>query len=308
VRGLAAGALLLAGTIGAIGGWSAVRLSSISTRPAAFAAGGPERILILGYGGGNHPGAYLSDSMVLVSNDGGNSTAISIPRDLWVQLPPGSGRYARINEALQDGYNSGGLDAGGNLAAQKVQDVIGLPVTGWVLENFDGFRQMVDALGGVDVDVERAFSAQYPVNDNPDVDARWKVIHFDAGWQHMDGERALEYARARYADVPQEASDFARSARQQRLIAAIRDKAMSPAGALHFIPLVNALASGVHSNLPMTELATFVAGFHPDQARHVTLDSVVVDGTSADGQDILLPRNGNYALIADYVKKELGVS
>src|SRR5579862_2963853 len=113
-----------------------MRLSSISTRPMALALNGPERILILGYGGGNHPGAYLSDSMVLVSNDGGKSAAISIPRDLWVQLPPGSGHYSRINEALQDGYNSGGLDAGGNLAAQKVQEVTGVPVTGWLLEDF----------------------------------------------------------------------------------------------------------------------------------------------------------------------------
>lgn len=307
MRGLAAGLLFLVCAAGAIGGWSAVRLSSISTQPAAFAVSGPRRILILGYGGGNHPGAYLSDSMVLVSNDGGKSTAISIPRDLWVQLPPGSGRYSKINEALQDGYNNGGLDAGGNLAAQKVQDVVGVPVTGWVLQDFEGFRAMVDAVGGVDVEVERAFSAQYPVNDDPDVDARWKVVHFDAGRQHMDGEQALEYARARYADVPQEATDFARSARQQRLIAAIREKVTSPAGVMHFLALVNAVSGAVHTNLPATELATFVTGFHLDQAMHVTLDSVVVDGKSADGQDILLPRNGNYTLIADYVKKQLGI-
>src|SRR5581483_11733861 len=164
------------------------------------------------------------------------------------------------------------------LAATKVEQVTGLKVTGWVLQDFQGFRQMIDALGGVDVDVERAFSAQYPVNDDPDVDARWKVVHFDAGRQHMDGERALEYARARYADVPQEGSDFARSIRQQRLISAIRQQAASPAGALHFLPLVNAVAGAVHTNLPATELATFVSTFHVEQAKHVTLDSVVVDG------------------------------
>ena len=308
MRGLAAGVLLLLGVVLAASGWSVMRLSAISTQPAAIPSGAPERILILGYGGGAHPGAYLSDSMVIASNEGGRQATISIPRDLWVQIPPGSGRYGRINEALQDGYNSGGINAGGDMAARKVQDVIGLPVTGWVLQDFQGFRQMIDALGGVDVDVERPFSAQYPVNDDPDVDARWKVVHFDAGKQHMDGEQALEYARARYADVPAEASDFARSVRQQRLITAIRQNAASPAGVLHFLQLVNAVAGAVHTNLSATELATFVTAFRGDHAKHITLDSVLVDGKSADGQEILLPRNGNYGLIVDYVKRELGAS
>ena len=294
------------GAILGAAGWSVVRLAATSTNPLGFEdISGAQRIVILGYGGGDHPGAYLSDSIVLVTSDGAKQAEVSIPRDLWVQLPPNSGRYAKINEALQQGYDSGGVDAGGELAARKVADVTGLTVSGWVLEDFQGFRQLIDALGGVDVDVQRAFSAQYPVNDNPDVDARWKVIHFNAGLQHMDGERALEFARARYADVPQEASDFARAARQQLLIAAIRHKVASPAGAMRFLPLVNAAAGAVHTNLAPMDLARFVMGFHADQAKRVSLDSVLVDGRSADGQDILLPRSGNYALISDYVKSQL---
>ncbi|MFI5266563.1 MAG: LCP family protein [Chloroflexota bacterium] len=306
MRGLGLAGLAIVLAIVGAAGWSAMRLAATSTKPLAFELpSGVQRIVILGYGGGDHPGAYLSDSMVLVVHDGGKQAEVSIPRDLWVQLPPSSGRYAKINEALQDGYNSGGVNSGGDLAGRKVADVIGLSITGWVLEDFQGFRQLIDALGGVDLDAPRAFSAQYPVNDNPDVDARWKVIHFDAGRQHMDGERALEYARARYADNPQEASDFARASRQQLLIAAIRQKIASPAGGLRFLPLVNAAAGAVHTNLSPLDLASFVAGFHADQAKHVVLDSVLVDGRSAEGQDILLPRSGNYALISDYVKSQL---
>jgi LCP family protein required for cell wall assembly len=287
-------------------GWSAARLAGTSTKPLSFQLpNGAQRILFLGYGGGDHPGAYLSDSIVLMVRDGPKQAEISIPRDLWVQIPPGSGRYARINEALQDGYNSGGLDAGAELAARKVAEVTGLTVTGWVLQDFHGFRQLVDALGGVDVDVPRSFSAQYPVNDNPVVDARWRVVHFDAGRQHMNGERALEFARARYADVPQEASDFARAARQQLLVRAIKAKMASPWGAICLVPLANAAADGVHTNLSPVELAAFVGGFHPEQARRISLDSVVVDGRAPDGSQILLPRNGSYAGIADYVKSQL---
>lgn len=305
--GLAAVVVLLA-IVGA-GGWSAYQLARVSTRPFSLGAPpGPQRILILGYGGGDHPGAYLSDSMLLVVEGSGAPAEVSVPRDMWVQLPRNSGHYAKINEALQDGYNSGGYVAGGDLAAQKVQDVLQVPVSGWVLEDFQGFRRMIDALGGVDVEVQRAFSAQYPVNDDPAVNASWKVIHFDAGRQHMDGERALEYARARYSDNPQEGTDFARSARQQRLIAAIRQKVTSPVGALHFLPLVNAVAQAVHSNLPPEDLAAFVLGFHSSTAKHVELSTanVLVNGRSPDGQDILLPKGGSYASIADYVRRQLG--
>ncbi len=306
MRGLGLAAVAIVMAVLAAGGWSAARLATTSTQPLNLSASaGPQRILILGYGGGDHPGAYLSDSIVLVVRDGARQAEVSIPRDLWVQLPPNSGRYAKINEALQDGYNSGGLDTGAALAAQKVADVTGLTVTGWVLQDFQGFRDLIDAMGGVDLDVPRTFSAQYPVNDNPDVDARWKVIHFDAGKQHMDGERALEYARARYADNPQEGSDFARSARQQLLISAVRQKMASPAGALRFLPVANAAAGAIHTNVSPLDLASFVLGFNAGEARHIALDSVLVDGQSGDGQQILLPRSGNYALIADYVKSQL---
>jgi polyisoprenyl-teichoic acid--peptidoglycan teichoic acid transferase len=306
VRGLGVAVLAIFGALIVAGSWSAFRLAEMSTRPLSVAgSGGPQRIVMLGYGGGDHPGAYLSDSIVLVVSDGGKQAEVSIPRDLWVQLPPDSGRYAKINEALQQGYDSGGLDVGAQLAAQKVADVTGLSVTGWVLQDFEGFRNLIDALGGVDVDVPRAFSAQYPVNDNPDVDARWKMIHFDAGRQHMNGDQALEYARARYADTPEEASDFARAQRQQLLIASVRQKVTSPAGGLHFLPLVNAAADAIHTNVSPVDLGSFVASFHPDQAKHIALDSVLVDGRSADGQQILLPRSGNYALISEYVKSQL---
>jgi len=304
VRGLgrAIGILVLAVVL--VAGWAAVRLAQTSTRPFGFdpPAGG-QHLLILGYGGGEHPGAYLSDSMLLVTD----RAELSIPRDLWVQIPPNSGRYARINEALQDGYNSGGLDTGAQLAAQKVADVTGMTVTGWVLEDFDGFRRTIDALGGVDVDVERAFTAQYPVNDNPDIDASWKTIHFDAGQQHMDGERALEYARARYSDDPAEGTDFARSARQQRLVAALRQKLLTPDGLVHLLPFINAVGGAIHTNLSPYELASFLAGFQAGQAKHVGLDTsnVLVNGRAPDGADILLPRGGDYALVQTWVRNQL---
>ena len=102
MRGLGLAIVALAVAVFGSAGWSAMRFAETSTRPLALdIPSGPQRILILGYGGGDHPGAYLSDSLVLVVRDGSKQAEIPIPRDLWVQLPPNSGRYARINEALQ---------------------------------------------------------------------------------------------------------------------------------------------------------------------------------------------------------------
>ena len=289
-------------------GWVGYRLSQASTRPLAVdAAPGGQSVLVLGYGGGNHPGAYLSDSMLLIVERGSAVTEISVPRDLWVQLPPNSGRYAKINEAMQDGYNSGGLPGGATLASQKVSQVLGLSVTSWVLEDFQGFRGLIDSAGGVDVNVRRAFTAQYPVNDDPSVDASWKTIHFEAGPQHMDGERALEYARARYSTDPQEGTDFARSERQQLLVTALRAKLLSPAGALRLMPVTNAAASALKTSLSDTDALSFMANLRTGQEKHVTIDTsnVLVSGRSADGQDILLPRGNDYQAIINYVKAQL---
>ncbi len=195
-----------------------------------------------------------------------------------VQLPPNSGRYAKINEAMQDGYNSGGLAGGATLASQKVSQVLGLPVTSWVLEDFQGFRGLIDSVGGVDVDVRRAFTAQYPVNDDPSVDASWKTIHFDAGPQHMNGERALEYARARYSTDPQEGTDFARSERQQLLVTALRAKLLSPAGALRLMPVTSAAASALRTSLSDTDALTFMFNLRASDAKHVTIDTLECAG------------------------------
>ncbi len=191
-------------------------------------------VLIMGYGGAGHDGAYLTDSMLVMSiiPDTGSTTEISVPRDLWVQIPPNSGNYSKINAAYQDGLNNGyngeaaGRVAGGDEAAAKVSAVIGMTVPYWVTVDFNGFRQLVDALGGIDVNVPIAFTAQYPANDDPSINPNWITIHFNTGWQHMNGERAIEYARARYVTDPvSQASDFARSARQQLLIRAILSRA-----------------------------------------------------------------------------------
>jgi hypothetical protein len=101
--------------------------------------------------------------------------------------------------------------------------------------DFDGFTQVIDTLGGVDVNVPRTLhDTQYP-DPRPGDPYAYTTVHFDAGWQHMDGQRALAYSRSRMST-----SDFDRAKRQQQVLLAIREKAVG-LGILNLIPKLPSL-------------------------------------------------------------------
>jgi LCP family protein required for cell wall assembly len=287
-----------------------------STQTGYMTGIGRVNLLVMGYGGGGHDGAYLTDSMMVISivpHDGA-TTMISVPRDLWVQVPPSSGQYAKINTAYQDGLDNGfddlpaGKLAGGAEAANKASDVLGFGVSYWVTIDFSGFRELVDSLGGVDINVLTAFTAQYPRNDNPAIDAGWKTIHFNTGPQHMNGEQAIEYARARYVTNPvSEGTDFARSVRQQLLIRAILSRARQPSAWPGLTNATNALQGAIYTNLSLADLALLAQKMELTHAARIGLtnQNVLVDAQSSDGQAILLPANGDWNSIQQYVANHL---
>jgi LCP family protein required for cell wall assembly len=275
-------------------------------------------LLVMGFGGGNHPGAYLTDSMLIISiqPQTGQTALISVPRDLWVQIPPDSGQYGKINSAYEYGlYNGyGGEQAGkvaaGDIAARKISDVTGLSVTYWLTLDFGGFRELVDALGGVDVNVQHSFTALYPKNDDPSINASYITVQFKAGPQHMNGAQAIEYARAREViggDLA-EGTDFARSARQQILIKAIVSKMTQISEWPHLWSAMGALQKSIYTNLSAYDLFSFVRKMDLNNAKRIGLtnQNVLVDGTSSDGQYILQPRDGNWSLIPQYIQQQLG--
>ena len=220
-----------------------------------FARGDRVNLLLLGYGGAGHDGPFLTDSLMLVSLDGieGAATLISIPRDLWVTIP--KGKYnpefqAKINEAFAIGGNRADRDEGMRLAVAVVSEVVGLTIDRTVALDFRAFRTVVDRIGGIEVTVERAFSSIYPASDT---DESWIEIAFKAGPQHLDGEAALRYSRARYADGV-EGSDFARSARQQKVIFATRDKVVSTGALQTLLGLLDALRDNVRTDLSLSDM------------------------------------------------------
>lgn len=143
----------------------------------------PINLVLLGYGGGNHDGAYLTDSMIAVHIDPRTQKVflISIPRDTWVKIPTdgSDGSYSKINAAYQIGMEDTeypnkqpqftGADGGGRMVEYVVSQVTGLPVNYFIGMDFSGFRHTIDTLGGVDLTVQKSFDDyQYPIEGKED--------------------------------------------------------------------------------------------------------------------------------------------
>ena len=185
-------------------------------------------ILVMGIGGGSHDGPNLTDSMMIIHYDFNTNTisTLGIPRDIWSDtLKYKINTAYAIGEAKKKG---GGL----KLAKAELGAVAGVPIEYGAVISFNTFKELIDKVGGIDVNVERAFSDhEYPIdgkeNDtcggDPDYKCRYETISFQKGTQHMDGTIALKYTRSRHAEGI-EGSDFARGRRQQLVIAGLKEK------------------------------------------------------------------------------------
>lgn len=243
----------------------------------------------------DEPGPSRSDTIMLAmfNPETRHVSLLSIPRDLWVTIP-GHGE-GRINTAFFRGQAYDVPAGGPGLAALTVEYNFGVPVDYWATVDFAGFRRIVDAIGGVTVEVP------YDITDTdyPDDRNGTMTVHFPAGTQHMDGEKALQYARTRHSD-----SDFDRARRQQQLVKVALDKALSPQVLPKLPRLAEALASAIGTNAD-PQLVLALAGF-VSQVEELTLDARVVDWglaqdyVTASGAYVLLPDwPGIHALVGE---------
>ncbi|MEI8232879.1 MAG: LCP family protein, partial [bacterium] len=161
---------------------------------------GRTNILLMGIGGEGHEGGDLTDSMLFVSFNLLDNTAdiIPIPRDIWVPS-----MKAKINTAYHYGKERRS-DGGLALAKSAVAETLGVPVHYAVTLDFQGFVKAIDAVGGIDVEVQNTFDDyKYPIPGKETVEPesdRYEHIHFDAGLTHMDGATALKFTRSRHAE------------------------------------------------------------------------------------------------------------
>jgi LCP family protein required for cell wall assembly len=230
-----------------------------------------ERVNILLLGIDQRPqetGPWRTDTMILVSVDPATDSAsvLSIPRDLWVTIP-GYGEN-RINTAHFLGDSERYPGGGVALAKKTIWYNFGIPVHYYVRINFTGFEKLIDAIGGLTINVEK------PIHDEayPDENYGTFVLDIPAGVQHMDGKRVLQYVRSRHGS-----SDFDRMARQQQVLRAALDRALSLSIPLSRIPkLIELAGDTVKTDMTLDEilaLAQIVQRMDSSRVRSGIIDS-----------------------------------
>jgi len=214
---------------------------------------GRTNFLVLGISGGDHSGPDLTDSIIFfsVESQSGKGLLLSLPRDIWI---------APLRTKLNSVYHYQGLEA----TKQNVGEILGQKIDYSLVIDFNLFTKIVDELGGVTVNVERTFDDfKYPIagkeddlcNGDKEYKCRYEHVHFDAGLQTMDGVTALKYVRSRNAEG-EEGTDFARSQRQQRLLAAIKEKIFTPQIILNprkIMSLWNLVMANIKTDVPQDE-------------------------------------------------------
>lgn len=201
-------------------------------------------ILLVAIGGEGHQGENLADSVILASLRPleKDVALLGIPRDLYVKIPS-TEFFTRINAVHAYGENQR-RGEGLKLLRQKTAEIAGQPVHYVARVDFTAFKRIVDEIGGIDITIPKSFYDY------------WHKISFPEGTEHMNGERALAYVRARYVEGP-EGGDFKRAERTQQVILAIRRHMLSAQTAVDLRALagiLDALRDNVATNFTLSEL------------------------------------------------------
>jgi len=238
---------------------------------------------------------WRTDTMIYVRIDPANKVVgmLSIPRDLWVHIP-GYGDN-RLNTVDYLGESTGYPGGGPALLNKTLLHNLGIRFDHYVRVNFEGFKRVIDILGGIDVDVECAVELW---GADPDRPGEWKQIGYvPAGMQHMDGLTALRYAQCRY-NTPV----FDRDRRQQKVLFAVRDRVME-LGIMGLVPkaldLMVTMKDMVQTDLGptgITSLAQLVPEVPPSNVNRGQIDlSMAPQWTTPEGAWVMLPNREKIA-------------
>jgi LCP family protein required for cell wall assembly len=272
----------------------------VTVLPPEWAKKEPINILLIGLDYRPQEEDTRADTQIVVHIDLEAKTAsmLSIPRDLWVNIP-GFGE-GRINSSYQLGERSKDTIKGGGttLAMSTVQQNFGIPIHYFAKVDFVGFERVLDAMGGITIDVAKPLVD----NDYPLANYGATRIYIPAGLQHLDGRTALQFARSRHAD-----SDLGRNSRQQQVLLALKQQALSINIVSHLTDMMNQLSGAFETDLSplqVKSLADIARDFGTTSIQTVLLEPPLVNSTVlASGADVLLP---NWDLIRPKVFQAFG--
>ncbi|MBC1604047.1 LCP family protein [Listeria rocourtiae] len=188
-------------------------------------------------------GSSRTDAMMLVSLNKRTHkmTLCSIPRDSFVQIQ--SDGYTGM-QRIEAAYTYGGPKS----AVNTVKKLFNIPINHYVVFNFDSFMHVIDALGGIDVDVPKTF-------DGPLFDTG-KKVHFEKGQQHLNGEEALAFSRERKID-----NDIMRGFRQQLVLEAVKEKATNINSVTKYLKIIESLEDQIQMDLDKSQIKTVIQDF-----------------------------------------------
>lgn len=207
--------------------------------------------LLVGVGGANHDGGDLTDTIIIASLDEKTKRVkmLSIPRDLYIDSKSlGGQRVNKIYDTYLNQYDHNSPQAM-RAFTDELTEITGIPIQYYVKVDFSGFVKIVNALGGITIDVEkRLYDPEYPLGET----THYTTFSIDAGIQDLDGETALKFARSRHST-----SDFDRAHRQQQILAALKEKAFN----LNILSdptkiqnLYNSVADSIETDLSVAEI------------------------------------------------------
>lgn len=275
-------------------------LGEVQPNQLAGEGDGRVNVLLIGVGGPKHPGGTLADTIIVASFDPKNKgvALLSIPRDLYVPIE-GNG-WGKINSAHSYGEQNKNSGGGPAILKKTVSKILDLPIHYYVRGDFTALEKIVDTLGGVTVDVEKPIvDLSYPADNMID----YAPFRLSAGVQTLDGKTALKYARSRHS-AGGEGSDFARARRQQKVIEAIKDKALSigiVGNPKKIADIIGIIGDHLKTDLSLLDIERFFQLWKDVDKSKITnrvLDNgpdgpLVAHDGDARGY-ILLPRTGDY--------------
>ncbi|MDD4321436.1 MAG: LCP family protein [Acidaminococcaceae bacterium] len=212
-----------------------------------------------------------SDTLFVVMFDAKNNHAslLSIPRDTMVKIPQNG--WDKINHAYAYG--------GHKMTSQTVEEFLGIRINNYVIIDFKGFVRIIDAIGGIDIDVEKNMHYTDPYDDDG------LVINLNKGWQHLDGKKAIEYVR--YRD---EEGDIGRIKRQQKFIAAVYDKITSSKILLKVPGLIKEITSMIKTDMSLNDMVSLAKAMHTQmKAGGLTMATVPGDPAYIDDISYWIP-------------------
>jgi len=306
------------------GGTGAVALNK-NVDPTLLKGEGDGRVnvLLLGKGGPGHDGPDLTDTLLVASVDplAKETALLSIPRDLWVKSDNGQSKinavYANAKYRVLNNYSlkqqtdavkQQAEDAGVKAIETTITNAMGIPIHYYVMVDFTAFKQAIDAVGGIDINVKTALYDPTVAWENHN-----NSLIAAVGQQHFDGVRALLYARSRHGSTR---GDFDRTERQREVIVALKSRVLSLgtfANPLKLNQLIDAFGNHVTTDFTLNEMMRvydIVKQVDSSKIQSIGLadppNNFVTTGT-VNNQSVVQPRAGlfDYSAIQSYIRNTL---